>query len=140
MKSSILLRVASFLTLIVCAGHTYGLLGAPPRNAEEAALFEAMRGFRFDVMASSRTHWTFYFGLSLFLTANLLLLAIVLWQMSSWVKTGSARYRLLIASFLAGYIVFSALCWAYFFIAPAAITSAAAACLGGAWWFAREPR
>ena len=140
MKAPILLRVASFLTLIVCAGHTYGLLGAPPRSPEEAALFEAMRGFRFDVMGSSRTHWAFYFGLSLFLSVNLLLLAIVLWQMSSWVKTEPARYRLLIASFLAGYVVFAALCWTYFFVAPAAIATAAAVCLGGALWFAREPR
>ena len=38
MKPAILLRFASVLTLIFCAGHTYGALGASLRDPEQAAL------------------------------------------------------------------------------------------------------
>src|SRR6266849_3667944 len=50
MKPSILLRVASVLTLIFCGGHTYGALSASLRDPEQAAVFMAMQVFPFEIM------------------------------------------------------------------------------------------
>jgi len=62
MKPSILLRVASVLTLIFCAGHTYGALDSSSRDPEQAAVFMAMQAFPFEIMGAKRTHWQFYRG------------------------------------------------------------------------------
>ena len=60
--------------------------------------------------------------------------------MGARVKTEPARCRPLIASFFAGYVAFAILSGIYFFVVPAATMAAAAVCLGGAWWFARDQR
>src|SRR5712672_3737005 len=78
MKPSILLRVASILTLIFCAGHTYGALASSSRDPEQAAVFMAMQAFPFEIMGARRTHWDFYRGFSLLFSATLLLLAVLL--------------------------------------------------------------
>ena len=68
MKPSVLLRVASVLTLIFCAGHTYGALAASSRDPEQAAVFMAMQAFPFEIMRSEerrvgkecRSRWSPY--------------------------------------------------------------------------------
>src|SRR6266853_1722024 len=55
MKPWILLRVASVLTLIFCAGHTYGALGSSSRDPEQAAVFMAMQAFPFEIIGG-QTH------------------------------------------------------------------------------------
>src|SRR3989442_6527729 len=82
MKPAILLRVASVLTLIFCAGHTYGALGASLRDPEQAAVFMAMQAFPFEIMGARRTHWDFYRGVTLLFSVSLLLLAVLLWQLA----------------------------------------------------------
>src|SRR5260370_38719011 len=93
MKSWILLRVASVLTLIFCAGHTYGALGASSRDPEQAAVFMAMQAFPFEIMGARRTHWEFYRGFSLLFSVTLLLLAVLLWQLAPLAKPGPSGAR-----------------------------------------------
>jgi len=67
MKSWILLRVASVLTLIFCAGHTYGALGSSSRDPEQAAVFMAMQASRSrswepDARTGSSTAGSAYFS------------------------------------------------------------------------------
>jgi len=50
MKPPVLLRVASVLTLIFCAGHTYGTLGSSSADPEQAAVFMAMQAYPFEIM------------------------------------------------------------------------------------------
>ncbi|HET7200076.1 MAG TPA: hypothetical protein VFI80_04605 [Burkholderiales bacterium] len=129
MKSSILLRVASALTLIFCAGHTYRALSPGASTPEEAAVFMAMQAFPFTIMGSRRTHWDFYRGFSLLLSVTLVLLAVLLWQLGAMAQSDPARARPLIASLLLGYIGFTVLSGLYFFTAPAVLSAAAAICL-----------
>jgi len=76
MKQTILLRTASALTLIFCAGHTYRVLGPSFHGADEAAVFMAMQAYPFNIMGFRRTHWDFYVGFSLLFSLTLLLLAV----------------------------------------------------------------
>jgi len=138
MNASILLRVASVLTLIFCAEHTYGTLVAPIREPEDAAVFMAMQAFRFKIMGTIRTHWEFYRGLSILFSVTLLLLAVLLWQLGTMAKTDAARLRPLLASLFLGYLAFTVLCGRYFFIAPAAFSAAVAICLALAFMAAHK--
>jgi len=137
MKPSILLRVASVLTLIFCAGHTYGTLGPSSSDPEQAAVFMAMQAFPFDIMGARRTHWDFYRGFSLLFSVTLLLLAVLLWQLAGLAKSDPVRTRPFVASLFLAYLGFTILSGVYFFIAPAAFSAAVAVCLALAFTSAR---
>jgi len=137
MKQMILLRTASVLTLIFCAGHTYRALNPATRDPEEAAVFMAMQAFPFSIMGFRRTHWDFYRGYSLLFSATLLLLAVLLWQLGAIASSEPARARPLIATLCVGYIAFTVLCGMFFFTAPAVLSAAAAICLALAFTSAR---
>src|SRR5215510_15327140 len=96
MKQTILLRTASLLTLVFCAGHTFGTLNTTSRGPEEAAVFMAMQAYPFTIMGFRRTHWDFYRGFSLLFSITLLLLAVLLWQLGGMSKSEPARVRPLI--------------------------------------------
>jgi RsiW-degrading membrane proteinase PrsW (M82 family) len=137
MKQTILLRVASALTLILCAGHTYRALDPSSRGPEEAAVFMAMQAYPFNIMGFRRTHWDFYRGFSLLFSAALIVLALLLWQIGAMASSEPSRTRPLIATLFAGYLAFTILCGVYFFTAPAALSAAAAICLALAFNSAR---
>jgi hypothetical protein len=137
MKTPLLLRTASALTLIFCAGHTYKALGLSLSDPEEAAVFMAMQAYPFSIMGSRRTHWDFYRGYSLLFSATLLLLGVLLWQLGAVARSDAARVRPLIAILFAGYLGFTILCGTYFFFAPAALSAAAGICLAFAFTSAR---
>jgi hypothetical protein len=138
MKQLILLRTASALTLIFCAGHTYGAL-RPPRSSEEAAVLMTMQAYPFNIMGFRRTHWEFYRGFSLLFSLTLLLLAVLLWQLGAMTRSDPARMRPLIATLFLGYLGFTILCGTYFFTAPAALSAAAGICLALAFTSSRQP-
>jgi hypothetical protein len=129
MKQTLLLRTASVLTLVFCAGHTYGTLNISSRGPEEAAVFMAMQAFPFNVMGFRRTHWDFYRGFSLLFSVTLLLLAVLLWQLGGIAKTDPARARPLVATLAFGYLGFTVLSGTFFFTAPAVVSAAATACI-----------
>ncbi len=137
MKPTVLLRLASVLTPIFCAGHTYGALAASSRDPEQAAVFMAMQAFPFEIMGARRSHWDFYRGFSLLFSVTLLLLAVLLWQLARLAKRDSAGARPFVASLFLAYLGFTILCGVYFFIAPAAFSAAVAICLALAFTSAR---
>jgi hypothetical protein len=138
MNASFLLRTAAVLNLVFLAGHTWGIFAQRSRGPGERSLFEAMRAYRFLAMGSLRSHWDFYLGFSLFLSANLLVLTVLMWQLGSLARTDAARARPFMATLLGGYILFSALCWRYFFIAPAMTSTAISLFLALALFAARR--
>lgn len=98
MKPQVLLRTASFLTLVHALLHTFGgLLSGTSHNHDEVALLNAMKSLRFDAMGSLRTYWDFYFGFCLFLTVSLLLLSALLWQLAALIQIEPAKARPFIA-------------------------------------------
>ena len=129
MKQTVLLRVASVLTLIFCAGHSYRALDPSSGGPEEAAVFMAMQAYPFNIMGFRRTHWDFYRGFSLLFSVALLMLAVLLWQLGEMAKSDPVWARRLVATLFAAYLAFTVLCGIYFFIAPAALSAATTICL-----------
>ncbi len=84
MKSWIWLRALSIVLAIFAAGHTLGTaVPRVTRGAGEAAVFAAMRGFRFPVMGFDRSYWDFYRGFALTISVLQAALAVVAWQLAS---------------------------------------------------------
>jgi hypothetical protein len=88
MKPRTLLRTASVLTLVHALLNAFaGLLSGASESQDEMAVLGAMKALRFDAMGSMRTYWDFYFGFGVFLSANLILLAAVMWQLAALAET-----------------------------------------------------
>lgn len=128
-KPWVWLRVVCGLNLFFALGHTLGSLARPSRGPLEDSLFLMMRNFEFEVMGSHRTHWDFYQGFSLLLSVNLVLLAGWAWQLADQSKKSPSSVRMSVLLLLIGEIVTAALCWRFFFLAPALTSTLAAACL-----------
>jgi len=121
MKPSILLRIASIITLLYFAGHTAGMPWTPAAGPGELPVIEAMKTHRFETEGFARTYWDFYFGFGLIISAFLLVQAVVLWQL---------QIRPIVASFLVAFVVNAILAWMFFFAVPAVMAAAIAICLG----------
>ena len=130
MKPWIWLRIAAGLQTFHSIAHTLG--GTPrvaQRGAAEEALFNAMQSFHFEVMGANRSHWDFYQGFSLTIGVNLLILAVLTWQMGNLSRTDSHAARPLLVTLLLSEILIVALSWIYFFAAPAVTSMLITACL-----------
>ena len=128
MKSRTWWRLASGLTLFFAVAHTGGMLRPPARGPAEDAVLEHMRRYQFEIMGSTRTYWEFFFGFGLFLTAALLVVSALSWQVGDVSKTDAPLARRLGWPLFAGQVVFAILSWKYFFLAPSLVTSAASVC------------
>lgn len=139
MKPRTLLRTACVLTLVHALLNAFaGLLSGTSKSQEEAAVLGAMKALRFDAMGSMRTYWDFYFGYGVFLTANLMLLSAVMWQLAALAETAPGSARRFIVSLCIGFLVFAALSSLYFFVAPVVIELFIAVLLGLAYAAARK--
>jgi hypothetical protein len=138
MRPSILLRVASIITLLYFAAHTAGMPWTPAVGLQEAALLESMKSLRFDAMGYSRTYWDFYIGFGLAISGFLLVQVVVLWQLASRAKADPVGVRPIIASFFVSFLVNAILVWRFFFTAPLVLAIAIAICLGTAFASARS--
>ena len=138
MKPSLLLRIASILTLLFAAGHTSGGLSSWS-PAGETEVLRAMRTFHFDAAGVSRSYLDFYLGFGFILSVFMLLQAVVLWQLATLAKTDAARVRPMIGSFLVATIVSTALDWRFIFVVPVVCSAAIAVFLGLAFYAAGAP-
>ena len=129
MKSSVVLRITSLITLILALGHSLGGLDSWSPGGETAVL-KAMQAFRFDTGGMSRTYFDFYRGFGFILSVYLLLQAVLLWQLATLAKTEAHRIRPLLVSFLLACIVSAGLSWKFIFIVPAVSFAVLAAGLG----------
>ena len=128
MKTVILLRIASMLSAVFCAGHAYASL-AHLRDPGEAAVFMAMQSYRLKLLWAVRTHWDFYRGFSLLFSVTLLLLAALLWQLSMMARVDPLATRPMVATLLVASLAFTVVGGMYFFFAPAAMSAAISVCL-----------
>jgi hypothetical protein len=122
------LRIVSGLVFLFFLGHTAAVLIPQPSSgpAEDAAV-SAMKAFRFDAMGARRTLWNFWDGFNYTLSVLLLTLAAVAWQLGRGALRASMLVRPLVATLGLGLLGTAVLCWKYFFILPAALSTLAAA-------------
>lgn len=128
MSSTLLLRIASGLTLVHAALHTIGgVFGKPSPGAESTV--SVMQANQYPVMGSMRSYWDFYHGMGLAVGIFLLIEAIVFWQLGTLAQTDSKRLRPILATFAAGYLALAVNSAAYFFSAPVVTEVLIALCL-----------
>lgn len=129
MRPVVWLRVAAVLVLIHAVLHTIGgVFGAVPPGPASVAV-TAMKENTFDAFGQLRSFWMFYRGMGLAGTLSMTLEAVVLWQLADLAKTEGARLRPIVVAFAVSFVVFAALSWEYFFMAPVITELLIAACL-----------
>jgi hypothetical protein len=88
-------------------------------RAGESVIGRRFWAFQFDVMGATRTYWHFYIGFGLYITALLLLQAVLLWQLASLVRVDPSRVRPLLGTLSVGGVVGTVVIWTFIFAVPA---------------------
>lgn len=115
MKATILLRIASVLTLVHAVLHTIGgVFGKTPPGPASVAV-AAMRANEFAFMGAMRTYWDFQRGLGLAVTIFLTMEALVFWVLANIAKRDGRALRPVLAIFALGYLAFAVDSMVYFF-------------------------
>src|SRR5262245_60642857 len=128
MKTPLLLRITSIITLAMAAGHTLGGTKSWSPMGENDVL-RAMGSVRFDTQGVSRTYLDFYLGFGFTISVCLLLQAVLLWQLAAIARTDPRSTRPLIASLFLASIASAILSWVFIFAVPAIFSAVIAASL-----------
>jgi hypothetical protein len=77
-------RVATYLLVLFCAGHTAGgMLGQKSLGIASDAVFAQMKAVHFDFNGADATWYGFWMGFGLTVSAFLLLMALAAWQLDA---------------------------------------------------------
>jgi len=130
MKPRTWLRVAAVLQAFGTVGHNLATLSTKPTHgAPEQAVFDAMRGFQFDIMGSTRTTWDFYRGYQFATTVTFVLTVVLLWLLSNMSSSAPREARPLVTALLIAQIFNVVIGWEFFFAGPGIVGSLIAICL-----------
>jgi hypothetical protein len=128
-------RLASYVLVLFCAGHTGGgMLAQKSLGPESDGVFNAMKTVHVNFNGADCTWYGFWFAFGLTVSAFLLLGAITAWQLDkvppeSWGVVSVIAWALVVS--LAFNTVLS---WKYFFTGPGLFSTAATVLLAiGAW-------
>ena len=134
MKPTLLLRIASILTLVFCVAHTVGGVLSPPAPGAQTLAVKAMKFYSFNAMGAMRTFWDFHVGYGMLLAVVLFVQSVFFWQLSILAKTDTSRLRPIFALFALEFLAFAPIAAHYFFLGPAIVSLAIAACLAAAFF------
>ena len=104
-----LIRAAAVITFLNAVGHTIAYPWTPALGPQESALISNMKTLRFEFAGANRTYWDFYVGFGLAISAYLLVQAVVLWQLSSVIRTEPAKLRPILVAFAIAFAVNTAI-------------------------------
>ena len=83
MTTTVLLRIASVISLLFTAGHTMGgLKNWSPMGENE--VLQAMTTVHFETMGANRSYLDFCMGFSWSISIAMLLQTVLLWQLARW--------------------------------------------------------
>ena len=118
MTRTLLLRIASVISLLFTAGHSMGGLKKWSPMGENEVL-RSMTTFHFDAMGVSRSYLDFFMAFGWSITVAMLLQTVLLWQMASLARNNAAQVRPMIAAFALATLASGALAWRFLFPLPA---------------------
>jgi hypothetical protein len=118
MTTTVLLRIASVISLLFALGHT---LGGTKRWSPmgDNDVLKAMTTVHFDTMGANRSYLDFYMGFGWSLSVALLLQAVLLWQIASLARSGAVQLRPIIAAFALATLASGLIAWLFIFPVPA---------------------
>jgi hypothetical protein len=135
-RTTLLLRIASVISLLFTVGHTMGGLRKWSPMGDNAVL-EAMTGVRFDTMGATRSYLDFFMGFGWSISVFMLMQTILLWQLASLARTDPARLRPIIAVIALATIASGVIAWRFIFQVPALFSGVLAIALALAYVSAR---
>jgi len=135
MKASLFYRIAAVLILLFDAGHTVGFPWSDPKWGVDLS---SMQSAHFYILGFSRTYWDFYVGFGLFVTAFLLLAAVLAWQLGGLPPETLSRLRSTAWMLALCFAAVSLLSWRYFFAIPIIFSIAITLCLVAAAWLSAK--
>ena len=136
MTTTLLLRIASIISLLFTAGHTLGGLKkwSPMGNNE---VLEAMTTVHFKTMGASRSYLDFFMGFGWSISVAMLMQTVLLWQMASLARVNTAGVRPMIAVIALATLVSGLIAWRFIFPVPALFSGVLLAVLATAYVVAR---
>ena len=136
MTTTLLLRIASVISLIFTAGHTIGGLRKWSPMGDNAVL-KAMTDVRFNTMGANRSYLDFFMGFGWSLSVFMLMQTILLWQLALLARTDPARLRPIIAVIALATVASGVIAWRFIFPVPAMFSGVLALALALAYLAAR---
>ena len=131
MKPWIWLRIAAALQALGVVGHNLETLSTKPQHGPaEQAVFDAMRGFKFGIMGSTRSTWDFYRGYQFSTTVTFVLIVTMLWMLSNMSRRAPQEARPLVVALLFAQVCNVVIGFDFFFAGPGVIGGIIAVCLG----------
>ena len=128
MTTTLLLRIASVISLIFTAGHTMGGLRKWSPMGDNAVL-KAMTDVRFDTMGANRSYLDFFMGFGWSLSVFMVMQTILLWQLASLARIDPARLRPMIAVIALATVASGVIAWRFIFPVPAVFSGVLALAL-----------
>jgi hypothetical protein len=122
MTTTLLLRIASLISLLFTLGHTLGGVKRWSPMGDNAVL-KAMETVRFDTMGANRSYLDFYMGFGWSLSVALLLQSVLLWQLASLARAG-VQLKPIIATFALATLASGVIAWFFIFPVPALFSAA----------------
>jgi hypothetical protein len=136
MTATLLLRIASGISLLFAAGHTLGGLKKWSPMGENTVL-KAMTDVRFDTMGVNRSYLDFFQGFGWSISVAMVLQAILLWQLATIARTDVALVRPMVAAFAVATLISGIIAWRFIFPVPALFSAALLAVLVATYLAAR---
>ena len=116
MKPWTWLRIAAVLQALGTVGHNLATLSTKPTHGPgEQAVFDAMRGFQFNMMGSTRSTWDFYRGYQFSTTVTFVLIVVLLWLLSNMSRSAPREARPLVLALLIAQLFNMGIAWEFFF-------------------------
>jgi hypothetical protein len=126
-------RVATYLLLVFCAGHTYGgMLSQKSLGPAADDVFKLMKTVHFDFNGSDVTWYGFWFAFGLMSSVFMLLSAAISWQLDraeSWESVAFIGWAMVISHAVHTYFA-----WRYFFVGPGVFATAITVLLAIGCW------
>jgi hypothetical protein len=130
MKPRTWLRIAAGLQAFGTVGHNLATLSTKPTHgAPEQAVLDAMRGFQFDIMGSTRSTWDFYRGYQFSTTVTFVVTVVLLWLLSNMSSSAPREAKPLVLALLIAQLCNVLIGWEFFFAGPGVVGSLIAICI-----------
>lgn len=113
-------RLASYLLVLFCVGHTAGgMLGQKSFGPASDAVFAAMKSVHFDFNGADSTWYGFWFGFGITISAYIVFSAVVAWQLDRVPPEHWAHVSAIAWALAAMQLTSALLSFKYFFLGPA---------------------
>ena len=136
MTATLLLRIASVISLLFAAGHSLGGLRKWSPMGENPVL-QAMTTVRFETRGANRSYLDFFMGFGWSISVFMLMQTVLLWQLASLAGTDAAHVRPMIAVFAFATLASGLIAWRFIFPIPALFSGALFITLVAAYVMAR---